>query len=875
MMNYSPDGSSSKDSVENNQSSNHDINNNKSKSGLTSPLAANNNVNIKDVSTNGPAVGQVAVPTTVQPTNLGSMMQGFSKLMDFSEVLSNCLLLIDNNINNLETSKQETSSNIKLLNLGLENHGTLLSKIEVDVTDQRNKLIDLTRTVAAMRNNTISSSSYHQNDTNNITIQGGSDTFKDATKPNLLRSLAEATLKYTQSTAKIISSQPNQTVPSSPSQAVPSLALGSMEERIWRIETALFHQDNVNKLVGAITRIPNDTTIDREDSERDIIAKDSQIKALEGEIQSIRLENDSLRKLVNELNTKLSILGEMFASGKILESPQKSSKHKTPKSTSSNNRRKFFKSDTSASNDNSELNTIGTEDTDEQDKNYNYNDRYERSLQLSETLAITTRKLSNAIDDIYVKFEVMKSKLESMSKDNNIDNPDRILQRRINTVRDMWNKIRNDLNHGLSVLTEEEDAQNDPATVDDDQNEHRHSLIRSDPLISKATAFLTQLEESMASFDLLRSGTETALALFPVLDSLTVAADELLVLDAEIKNSGKSSKMLSDIICLDNTANLRPQLLGACSSSIPILEEVDDKVLIRRRMDKIDALLNRKADFNSLKNTEHDLKRLIDLRVNKEELKAFLDKKASLSDLERLKDILHRKIDTMKDFTDITRPGNGDRDEVSRDHNTGKDIMLKDAAELVKRFDILHKHFRELQMFCGTFVPRDEVHEAMQAVVNEVKVIRSSAVTIPVFKDALKLKADNEELQRLISTLSSAIGDFSGLSNSSALHAKCLVCDKPVTSLSSAVTYARSRSPNHMLNLERDRSFDTDAIGTARMPSSTFVRLNSPDIGVSSRERARVTADVTVLKNSIDLPPINGVSVHNNFLFITYKIFRK
>eukprot|EP01035_Chromulina_nebulosa_P019387 gene19387-25256_t len=775
MMNYSPDGSSSKDSIENNLSSNHDINNNKSKSGLSSPLAANININVNEISSSGPSNGPITVSTPAPSNNLSSMMQGFSKLMDFSEVLSNCLLLIDTNINNLETSKQETASNIKLLNLGLENHGTLLSKIEVDVTDQRNKLIDLTRTVAAMRNNTISSSSYHQNDTNNITIQGGADTFKDANRPNLLRSLAEATLKYTQSTAKILSSQPNQSIPSSPSQAVPSLALG-----------------------------------------------------------------------------------EMFASGKILESPQKSSKHKTPKSTASNTRRKFFKSDTSASNDGSELNTVATEDTDEQDKNYNYNDRYERSLQLSETLAITTRKLSNAIDDIYVKFEVMKSKLESMSKDNIVDNPDRILQRRINTVRDMWNKIRNDLNHGLSLLTEEEDAQNDPATVEDDQNEQRHSLIRSDPLISKATGFLTQLEESMASFDLLRSGTETALALFPVLDSLTVAADELLVLDAEIKNSGKSSKMLSDIICLDNTANLRPQLLGACSSSIPILEEVDDKVLIRRRMDKIDALLNRKADFNSLKNTEHDLKRLIDLRVNKEELKSFLDKKASLSDLERLKDILHRKIDTMKDFTDITRPSNGDRDEVSRDHNTGKDIMVKDAAELVKRFDILHKHFRELQMFCGTFVPRDEVHEAMQAVVNEVKVIRSSAVTIPVFKDALKLKADNEELQRLISTLSAAIGDFSGLSNSSALHAKCLVCDKPVTSLSSAVTYARSRSPNHMLNLDRDRSFDTDTTGSARMPSSTFVRLNSPDIGVSSRERARVTADVTVMKNSIDLPPING-----------------
>jgi hypothetical protein len=69
--------------------------------------------------------------------------------------------------------------------------------------------------------------------------------------------------------------------------------------------------------------------------------------------------------------------------------------------------------------------------------------------------------------------------------------------------------------------------------------------------------------------------------------------------------------------------------------------------------------------------------------------------------------------------------------------------------EQIQRFDTLHKQFQDLQAHCrGVFVPREEVHEAMSAVIAEVKLLKKNAVSLHVFKDSLRKKADNEEVDR-------------------------------------------------------------------------------------------------------------------------------
>lgn len=108
-------------------------------------------------------------------------------------------------------------------------------------------------------------------------------------------------------------------------------------------------------------------------------------------------------------------------------------------------------------------------------------------------------------------------------------------------------------------------------------------------------------------------------------------------------------------------------------------------------------------------------------------------------------------------------------------------------------------------------------------------------------------------------SLSGAVGDFSGKGEASALHARCLVCDKPVTSLSGVLNPSRQRNPNQIGYDKIDDAIDDSRPHTAAslLPSSSFDRLASPDKTVSVKEKVKVSTDITVLKNSIDLPHIS------------------
>lgn len=71
-----------------------------------------------------------------------------------------------------------------------------------------------------------------------------------------------------------------------------------------------------------------------------------------------------------------------------------------------------------------------------------------------------------------------------------------------------------------------------------------------------------------------------------------------------------------------------------------------------------------------------------------------------------------------------------------------------DFSHLVQRFDSLANKFQDLKTNCDKLVSKEEVHDALKAVVNEIKNIRKHGVTQAVFKEGLKLKADAKELER-------------------------------------------------------------------------------------------------------------------------------
>jgi len=202
------------------------------------------------------------------------------------------------------------------------------------------------------------------------------------------------------------------------------------------------------------------------------------------------------------------------------------------------------------------------------------------------------------------------------------------------------------------------------------------------------------------------------------------------------------------------------------------------------------------------------------------------------------------------------------------------------VQELSTRIELLLKHMQDLQTSCQTFIPREEVQEAMKAVLYEIKVIKMNTVNVNKFKEVTDLKADREEMHSLMQVLNNALGDMMGMNVSSAAKLRCLLCDKPTVSVSRHGETDRSVSPprtrgvtssaNQQLS-QAESLLDDNASSTR--PSTSQPRLISssstsrlPDTRgdrvtlsaeKAAKAKAQITTEITILKNSVDLPSID------------------
>jgi hypothetical protein len=185
------------------------------------------------------------------------------------------------------------------------------------------------------------------------------------------------------------------------------------------------------------------------------------------------------------------------------------------------------------------------------------------------------------------------------------------------------------------------------------------------------------------------------------------------------------------------------------------------------------------------------------------------------------------------------------------------------------RLDLLVKQFKDLQDGCNLFVPREEVHEAMQAVLHEVKLVKLNSVNVNRFKAGLESKADAQEVQKLVVTLNTAVGDMMGTNVTAAGKAKCLLCDKPVGSVVNHVEkrlrrgdHSRSRSPDG-----RDAGGSSSLVdGSIASGSTRPTSQSSPSRQQQQQQQqskivhekvAKITSEITVLRSSIDLPLVD------------------
>lgn len=113
-----------------------------------------------------------------------------------------------------------------------------------------------------------------------------------------------------------------------------------------------------------------------------------------------------------------------------------------------------------------------------------------------------------------------------------------------------------------------------------------------------------------------------------------------------------------------------------------------------------------------------------------------------------------------------------------------------------------------------------------------------------------------------------AVGDLNinGTDSAAAIHAKCLICDKPVTATGRARTAAggipKSRGGS-MINsstmplLGYTKAMDDSHLQTQH-ESTMFNRLTSKDPAVSQEARVKVATELAIMRSSIEpLPDIN------------------
>jgi hypothetical protein len=198
---------------------------------------------------------------------------------------------------------------------------------------------------------------------------------------------------------------------------------------------------------------------------------------------------------------------------------------------------------------------------------------------------------------------------------------------------------------------------------------------------------------------------------------------------------------------------------------------------------------------------------------------------------------------------------------------TRKSVDSKGVKELQNRFDLLVNQFSDLKNENLKLVPRDEIEEAMTGLLAEMKNLRMNSVTPKLLEDSLNVKADKKELNKLLKQLAKAVGNVDGNSSAGA-KSKCLLCDKPVPAnqpLTPLPGYS-PLSPNQLISSSSTTALDDirPSTSAARLSGgSMYSRLTSPDPAVRDRESVKIVSDITVLKSTMDLPPIQDSLLAN------------
>lgn len=502
------------------------------------------------------------------------------------------------------------------------------------------------------------------------------------------------------------------------------------------------------------------------------------------------------------------------------------------------------------------------------------------------------QKVEQTINIITIHLDEVKTSIEPLiqaaEEAKNRDEKETHLQNLIDACKSISDMLYEDMNYAINEIRDLREMA--------EKNEEPEYLLNSN-----ATKDMMMIQKGVGiivgACNYSPSTYETFDFMYPILDRLTVDVLEILDNDAlKLNSDGKkideSDIVLADIPTLEGEESMREKIKNFLSACYELLDIRVDKITMRRRLDQLDKITSTKAEISSLEALGKEIQGLEDRKANMIELQDILAKKVSLGELAQLKEKIMRDMDALQsNFHNLEEmsqhshdnpvtynppPSGSGNTNVNMPMNISvnslpvqprKSVDSKGVKELHNRFDLLVNQFNDLKNDSQKLVPRDEIEEAMTGLLAEMKNLRMNSVTPKLLEDSLNVKADKKELNKLLKQLAKAVGNVDGNSSAGA-KSKCLLCDKPVPAnhpLTPLPAYSPV-SPNQMIGSSSTTALDDirPSTSAARLSGgSMYSRLTSPDPAVRDRESVKIISDITVLKSTMDLPPIQDSLLAN------------
>jgi hypothetical protein len=320
-----------------------------------------------------------------------------------------------------------------------------------------------------------------------------------------------------------------------------------------------------------------------------------------------------------------------------------------------------------------------------------------------------------------------------------------LLDIEINSVKQKLLELRDDLDNGLDTYA-------DAHAADPEGSEAFESVF-----IARVAEFADRLDNVIMSFQARETPEQTLIALFQPLDALTIELEVLFELDQQ--SVASMGITFDDVTAEGSSRNVRDTMRLVWDVSLPLLDHRVNKITMRRRLTALEEVTKGKADTAGINALEAELRRLVTAKADQKELLMIASKKVSLGELQRLKDQLMKQIVSIRGY-EYSNTGGGEGGQSPREggsvtssapvhrntENTSE--MNVELKQLVRRFEILHSFHEDLAEKCTGFVPREEVEQALRALLGEMKLMKSNTISPDLLRESLKSKASVIEVQK-------------------------------------------------------------------------------------------------------------------------------